>query len=77
MTIQEFLEEEKKKFWDKLDYDPLVNHLISERDTRLINFILDKANEVVAKKSVYDHDYGLEIVFTKDISTTINQLRVK
>lgn len=86
--MKEFLEEEKLKFCLSgiendggrfIDFDGTVEW-IENHDTRLINFVLDEVKREVEKKSFtgtigyYDE---LKVVSFKDISTIIDQLKLK
>ena len=72
MTIQEFLEEEKKKFHDEYSAFNLSNRVsvpeynahtswLKEHDTHLINFILDKVATGEKEKWVKIFDYHNDV----------------
>lgn len=95
-NIQQFLEEEKREFAEKVTSIALTDYLIKsetrmdeaikDHDTRLINFILGEVKREVEKKlqsnefwkQTFPQEYveGYRIA-TDDISTIINNLRVK
>ena len=81
MNLQQFLDSERVQFSGSTFYTTTqVREWLKDHDTRLINKVLDEVKREVEKKSFtgtigyYDE---LKVVSFKDISTIIDQLRLK
>lgn len=81
MNLQQFLDSERVQFSGSTFYTTTqVREWLKDHDTRLINKVLDEVKREVEKKSFtgtigyYDE---LKVVSFKDISTIIDQLKLK
>ena len=81
MNLQQFLDSERVQFSGSTFYTTTqVREWVKDHDTRLINKVLDEVKREVEKKSFtgtigyYDE---LKVVSFKDISTIIDQLKLK
>lgn len=84
-NIQQFLEEERNRY--SKEYDNLIDDgeigeleaddLLEDHDTRLINFILSEVEKEVEMLPTNYFLQAIPYVKETDISTIINNLRVK
>ena len=73
-NIQQFLEVETKEF-EGMTW--IVPGWLKDHDTRLINFILSEVEREVEKKQYYSDDGQQYVTSIEDISTIINNMKVK